>query len=456
MTALPASLNDTASVEAAYQQMRAEYIRRARGGDFAAWCALNGYFPAAHHLLLIDKLEAVLRGEITRLMIFMPPGSAKSTFASVLFPPFFLGIRRRKNIISASYSSRLAHRFGKKCRDLVASDLFREVFGFSISSTAKAADEWESEAAGEYTATSVGGSVTGRRADLALVDDPVKGRQEADSETVRDTAWGGWLSDWRTRLKPGGAFVYIGTRWHEDDPAGRILPEGYDGASGWITARDGERWYVLSIRAEAEEGDPLDRKPGEMLWPGGFAGDMLAREKKIQGQRNWDALYQQRPKPSDGGILKATYWRYWEGEMPRPSDISYTFLSVDTAYTEKDENDCSACTVWSVLENGFGPTRVLLRSSWEERLEFPALIDLIKDTHEHFKAQTIIVEAKASGLSVIQELRRRLRGGGSDPNRTVREVRPAGDKIARAHAVVPMLEAGAVFVRTKTDRDGEL
>ena len=136
-------------------------------------------------------------------------------------------------------------------------------FGSGLASDSSAKDEWETSVGGEFTATSVDGSVTGRRGDLILVDDPVKGRAEANSDTVRETAWTWWVSDLRTRLKPGGAIALIMTRWHEDDLAGRILPADYDGQSGSIQARDGEIWRVISIRAEAEAGDPLKRQPGQ-------------------------------------------------------------------------------------------------------------------------------------------------------------------------------------------------
>ncbi|CAL8974459.1 hypothetical protein RHODGE_RHODGE_03316 [Rhodoplanes serenus] len=552
----------------------AERRRRAKT-SFAAWCRLHGCEPAAHHRLLIQRLEAVERGEITRLMVFMPPGSAKSTYASVLFPPWYMGRRPGKNVITASYAQRLSRRFGKRCRNVVGSEHYAAVFGSGLADDAKAAEEWETAEGGEFTATSVDGSVTGRRGDLIEVDDPVKGRKDADSLTVRDTAWEWWRSDLRTRLKPGGAIVLImcmtgdtpvlmadgserdlrhirpgdavatyrdgslssatvlnwtrngldqiyeiktisgisvkanarhpflvcvggelkwirtkdllpgheivrvngasgkvsyappmgaksplrsadiaplttiksggqtafgrllatakqgalralstatkylqrstivflqsravsalfagirleamfapigvvscvsttatkaeksevysvttatlssdtqktqkphclrratsdftldavlkiepagveevfdvqidgtenfianglvshNTRWHEDDPAGRILPDGYDGESGWIKARDGELWYVLSIRAEAEAGDPLGRAPGEMLWPEWFTPGLLAQEKITQGARNWNALYQQRPAPEEGDYFRAEWLR---------------------------------------------------------------------------------------------------------------------------------------------------
>lgn len=341
------------------EDIRSERRRRARE-SLGAWCRLNGFSPARHHSLLIQKLEAVERGEIPRMIVCMPPGSAKSTYASVLFPPWFLGRNPRKNIITASYAQRLSRRFGKRCRNIVGGDQFEAVFGFSLADDAKAADEWEVETGGEYTATSVGGAVTGRRGDLILVDDPVKGRKEADSIVVRDATWDWWLSDLRTRLKPGGAIVLILTRWHEDDPAGRILPDGYDGRSGWVTGRDGEQWYVLSLRAEAEGDDPLGRAPGEMLWPEWFANGMLEREKTAQGPRNWNALYQQRPTAEEGHYFKREWLRYYDD---LPAKETLTFYGASDYAVTADGGDWTVHGVLALDPEG----RMYLADLWRKQ-----------------------------------------------------------------------------------------
>jgi predicted phage terminase large subunit-like protein len=282
-------------------------------GAFAS--EMLGVIPAEHHRLLIAELEAIERGENNRLMIFMPPGSAKSTYASIAFPPWYLGRNPAKSIITASYGQRLSMRFGRRCRNLVAHPRYGEIFGCGLAHDSSAKDEWETSVGGEFTATSVDGAVTGRRGDLILVDDPVKGRAEADSELVRETAWTWWVSDLRTRLKPGGAIVLIMTRWHEDDIAGRILPADYDGESGEIQARDGELWRVISLKAEAEAEDPLGRPIGAFLWPEWFRADELARNKIILGLRNWNALFQQRPSPEEGDFFKRE-WIRWYDKMP--------------------------------------------------------------------------------------------------------------------------------------------
>jgi predicted phage terminase large subunit-like protein len=260
--------------------------------------------PARHHRLLLTKLEAVERGEIPRLMIFMPPGSAKSTYASILFPPWFLGRNPERSVIGASYAGELAERFGRRVRNLVGSTEFKRVFGFGLSGDSAAAGRWETEKGGEYYAAGVDAAVAGRRADLGIIDDPVKGRAEADSQTIRDRIWDWYKADFWPRLKPGGRIVLIMTRWHEDDLAGRLIAEQ---ASG------GEAWEVLSLPAEARAGDPLGRVLGAPLWPEWFRPEMFAEAKR--DMRNWSALYQQEPTPESGDYFKAE-WIRWYDEAP--------------------------------------------------------------------------------------------------------------------------------------------
>jgi predicted phage terminase large subunit-like protein len=261
--------------------------------------------PAAHHRLLLEHLEAVDAGEIPRLMIFMPPGSAKSTYASILFPPWFLGRNPQRSVIGASHAGDLAERFGRRVRNLVGSSDFKRVFGFGLSGDNAAAGRWETERGGEYYAVGVDASVTGRRADLGIIDDPVKGRAEADSLTIRDRIWDWYKSDFWPRLKPGGRIVLIMTRWHEDDLAGRLIAEQESG---------GERWKVLSIAAEAKADDPLGRPLKAPLWPEWFRPEMFAEAKR--DIRNWSALYQQEPTPDSGDYFKQEWIRWYDTAPP--------------------------------------------------------------------------------------------------------------------------------------------
>jgi predicted phage terminase large subunit-like protein len=253
---------------------------------------LCGHEPAAHHAYIIERLEAVSRGEIDRLALFLPPGSAKSTYASVLFPPWFLARDPSKSIIAASHTLELAERWGRKVRNLVAEH--GPILGYGVSDDNKAAGRWETSASGEYYAAGVGGSITGRRADLALIDDPIRSREDADSALVRDKQWEWWKFDLRTRLKPGAGVVLIQTRWHEDDLAGRILKE------------EGDRWEVVSLPMEAMPSDLLGRPEGAPLWPEWYSQDM--RDEAKRDARLWSALYQQQPVPDTGDFFKAEWF----------------------------------------------------------------------------------------------------------------------------------------------------
>jgi predicted phage terminase large subunit-like protein len=288
----------------------AEAVRNAAREDFAQFIALvmPDIQPAEHHRLLIKKLEKVARDKIKRLMIFLPPGSAKSTYASILFPPWYMGRNPSHPVIAASHAKELAERFGRRVRNIVGSTVYKEIFGFGLSGDSGAAGRWETSRGGEYYAVGVDGSVTGRRAALGIIDDPVKGRAEADSPTVRAHAWEWYKSDFWTRLLPNAGLIYIGTRWHDDDLAGRLLEEAKAG---------GEEWHVVSIPAVAIEGrdDPLGRLPGERLWPEWFGEEVFAQAQR--DLRNWSALYQQEPMPESGDYFKREWIRWYETAPPR-------------------------------------------------------------------------------------------------------------------------------------------
>lgn len=298
---------------------------------------------AAHHRVLIEKLEAVERGDIRRLMVFMPPGSAKSTYASVVFPVWFMGRKKRRNVIVATYASDLARKIGRRARSIVRQATFTDVFGTSLSSESSAADEWALENENEFMGGGILSGITGNRADLIVIDDPIKGRQEADSEVIRSRTKAEFQDSILTRGKPGYRVVLIQTRWHEDDLAGSILPEDYDGASGPILCRDGETWEVLCIPAEARDGDPIGREPGQMLWPEWFASDHWPLYRA--NARTWSALYQQRPQPDEGTYFQRDWFRrYAIGELPRHLRI---YGTSDYAVTEAG-GDWTVLRLWGV------------------------------------------------------------------------------------------------------------
>lgn len=226
----------------------------------------------------------------------MPPGAAKSTYASILYAPWYFGRYPDHCIIAASHTAELAEKWGRRVRNLVGEHGL--VLGAGLAPDSQAAGRWETSAGGEYFAAGVGGAIAGRRADLVVIDDPVRSREDADSELIRDKTWDWYKSDIYTRLKPGGRIVLIQTRWHEDDLAGRLLAD---------MAKGGDQWEVISLPALAEENDPIGRALGEPLWPEWEDLEELARKRRAVGPREWSALYQQRPAPEEGDYFR-TGW----------------------------------------------------------------------------------------------------------------------------------------------------
>lgn len=331
--------------------------RRARVG-FPAFIEYLDIVPgmAAHHRLMCGELEAVERGEIDRLMLMLPPGSAKSTYASVLFPPWFLGRNPEMSVIAASHTAELAERFGRRVRNIVAGQEFKNVFGFGLSADSQAAGRWDTERGGEYYAAGVGGSVTGRRADLALIDDPVRSREDADSERGRESAWQWYVNDLLTRLKPGARQILVMTRWHEDDLGGRIL------------AREAHKWRVVKLPMIAVDNDPLGRKPGEMLWPEWFTADMI--EAARRDTRAWNSLYQQEPAPESGDYFKREWFRYYD-DAPTKLQI---YGASDYAITAKG-GDYTVHGVFGVDRTG----RIYVLDWWRQQTTSDVWVDAFLD-----------------------------------------------------------------------------
>jgi phage terminase large subunit-like protein len=316
---------------------------------------------AAHHKLLAEKLQAVETGEIQRLMIFMPPGSAKSTYGSVLFPAWFIGKKRGRNVVCASYNTELATNMGDNTRSVVSQTIYNEIFKAELSDSTNSKDNWKLKNGNTYYAGGLMSGITGRRADLVIVDDPIKGQTDADSQAVRDKVWKEWEASLKTRAGPNCRFVVIQTRWHEDDLSGRILPEGYKGESGQIACRDGQVWEVINLPAEAYlSDDPLGRKDGEMLWPEWFP---KTHWDQFRGSpRVWNALFQQRPSGDEGTEFRAEWFQgglldgvdlpptmYSAGEH---SDHLAIYMTSDHARRESSRSDYNVFRVWGVDSSG--------------------------------------------------------------------------------------------------------
>ena len=259
---------------------------------------------AEHHRLLLTKLDEVSKTRHGRLMVFMPPGSAKSTYASVVFPSRYLGEQGGRKVILASYGDDLARKMGRRTRSIVKQPRYAGIYKAGLASDSQAANEFALTNGSEYMACGILGGVTGHRANGIIIDDPIKGREQANSETVRQKTFDAYEDDLKTRLIPGGWIVIIQTRWHQDDLSGRILPENWNGESGKILCRDGNEWDVICLQAKCEvDNDPLGRARGEYLWPEWFDQKHWAQFE--QNVRTWAALYQQRPVPLDGDLTEA-------------------------------------------------------------------------------------------------------------------------------------------------------
>jgi predicted phage terminase large subunit-like protein len=302
--------------------LEARHVQQCRN-SLLAFCTevltAFGQTPARHHRKIIERLEALSRGEIERLMILAPPGSAKSTYVSQLFPAWFLAQHPGSAVIAASHTGELAERFGRRVRNLITEH--SGLLGYGLSADNAAAGRWETTDRSEYLAAGVSGAIAGRRADLVVIDDPIKSRQDADSGTVSSRTWDWWVNDVVPRLKPGGRVVLVQTRWAEADLGGRLEDE---------MATGGERWEILRLPMLAEINDPLGRVPGEMLWDDWFTPEMLVQAQR--DTRTWSALYQQRPLPEGGDYFK----REWLRSVPTlpPRSALRVFGASDYAVTD--------------------------------------------------------------------------------------------------------------------------
>lgn len=266
---------------------------------------------ADHHRLLLSKLEQLSNTKHGRLMVFMPPGSAKSTYASVVFPSHYLGAKPKRKVILASYGSGLARKMGRRTRSIINQARYSGIFKTGLTAESRAAEEFALTNGSEYMSGGILSGITGNRANGIIIDDPIKGREDAQSEVIREKTFDAYENDLKTRLIPGGWICLIQTRWHEDDLAGRILPEGWNGQSGKIMCRDGMEWEVICLQARCEVvDDPLGRERGEYLWPEWFDRQHWAQFEN--NPRMWASLFQQRPTPSDGDLFKPDMMTYVE------------------------------------------------------------------------------------------------------------------------------------------------
>lgn len=382
------------------------------------------YEQARHTALLIDHLEAVERGDIRRLAVFMPPRHSKSFHVSERFPAWNLGRNPSDQMILASYGAHLAERASRIVRNLLNDERwpFPHV---TVAADSAAVDRWATNKGGIVVAAGVGGAMTGFGANKLLIDDPVKGRAEADSETFRESTWNWYAEVARTRLMPKGSIVLCQTRWHEDDLAGRILNSA--GASDWT---------ILNLPALAEsEDDALGRASGDALWPEWFDRDALDEVRRDlsneMGGRAWLALYQQRPTADEGGQFKRAWFaERWDDDPQPPLRV----IAVDAAYKTGVMNDYSAIVAAGATATAF-PILDVRQGRWE----YPDLKREIIQAAEDIVPHAVLIEDTAAGQSVIQELRRSTR-------LPVVPIKVTASKEARAAAIAPLCEAGKVVL----------
>ena len=385
---------------------------------------LPSYTAAAHHHLIAEHLEAVERGEIDRLMITMPPRHGKSELASRRFPAWFLGRNRDKSIIAASYNSDLANDFGREVRNIVAGREYGCVFeGVTLRADSQAANRWHTDTGGVYVAAGVGTAVTGRGADVFLIDDPFKDQEEADSELRRQRVWDWYSAVAYTRLAPGGRIVLIQTRWHEDDLAGRLLEAQQQGK---------DRWEILDL--------PAIRGTGEALWPEFYPLEALNRIRANITPRHWSALYQQRPAPEEGDYFKREWFRTYDS---KPTHL-HIYGASDYAVTA----DGGDWTVHMVV--GVDPQdNIYVLDLWRQRTESDIWIDAFLDLVDVHKP---LMWAEEQG-QIIKSL-----GPFIDKRCQERKIYPAReqfvstkDKATRAQAIRGRAAMGKVYLPANKD-----
>ena len=383
----------------------------------------DNFIEGKHHRIIAEKLEKVARGEIKRLIINMPPRHSKSEFASYLMPAWFLGRNPKLKIIQATHNTELAVRFGRKVRDLIADPQYKDIFpATSLKEDNKSAGKWQTDVGGEYFAAGVGAAVTGRGADLFVIDDP-HSEQDALSESAFDHAYEWYTSGPRQRLQPGGSIIIVMTRWGKKDLTGRLIAaQGSD-----IMA---DQWEVVEF--------PAILPSGNALWPEFWEKDALLSIKASLPVQKWSAQWQQEPTNTESAIVKREWWQMWEKEEIPPCD--YILQSYDTAFSKKETADYSAITTWGVFKpDEGGPDNIVLLDAQRGRWNFPELKEKAYNEYEYWEPDMVLIEAKATGTPLIDELRLRgIPALGFSPGK-------GKDKITRMHMVAPLFEAGVVW-----------
>lgn len=392
-----------------------------------------GFIHGRHHAVMAKKFEGIAEGKIKRLIINMPPRHTKSEFASYLLPSWFLGRFPDKKVIQTSNTSDLAVGFGRKVRNLVGSEMYADVFpDVTLRQDSKSAGRWATNRNGEYFAIGVGGTVTGKGADLLIVDDP-HSEQEAASAlgnpAIYDSVYEWYTSGPRQRLQPGGAIVIVMTRWAERDLTGQVLKDA-------MKRNKEDEWEVIEFPAIMPSNNPL--------WPEFWSLDELLALREELPPSKWNAQYQQSPTGEEGAIVKREWWKIWPKDQPPRCD--YVIQSWDTAFTKSERADYNACTTWGVfcLDEDPNNVNIILLDSFKKRMEFPELKDAALEQYKIWQPDSFIVEAKAAGAPLIYELRKMgIPVQDYTPTRGTKYQR--NDKVARLNSVSDMFRSGKVW-----------
>ena len=387
------------------------------------------FIGGRHHDKMAESFERVARGELKRLIINMPPRHTKSEFASYLLPAWFLGKFPSKKIIQTSHTAELAVGFGRKVRNLVDTDTYHQIFpDLSLSADSKAAGRWNTSKGGDYFAIGVGGAVTGKGADLLIIDDPHSEQEAALAEInpdIYDKTYEWYTSGPRQRLQPGGAIVIVMTRWSKRDLTAQVIKSA--------AIRGGDEWEVVEFPALLPSGKPL--------WPEFWSLNELQALKEELPNSKWMAQYQQNPTGDQSAIVKREWWQEWEKEVP--PQCEFVLQAWDTAFEKTQRADYSACTTWGVFyqpdDNGIEQANIILLNAFRDRMEFPTLKRTAVEEYKAWEPDSIIIEKKASGAPLIYEMRAM--------GIPVQEFTPSrgNDKISRLNAVSDLFASGRVW-----------
>ena len=388
-----------------------------------------GFIHGRHHAVMAKKFEEIASGKLKRLIVNMPPRHTKSEFASYLLPAWFLGKYPNKKVIQCSNTAELAVGFGRKVRNLVDGEAYSKIFpNVSLRHDSKAAGRWATNAGGDYFAIGVGGTVTGKGADLLIIDDPHSEQEAAlaaNDPSIYDKVYEWFTSGPRQRLQPGGSIIVVMTRWGKRDLTGQVLKAEMQ--------RGGEEWDIIEF--------PAILPSGNSLWPEFWSLDELEALRNELPNSKWQAQYQQNPTSDTSAIVKREWWNIWDEESPPPCD--YTLMSWDTAFEKNNRADYSACTLWGVFEypdaTGTPQSNLMLLNAFRDRMEFPELKKRAIQEWKEWSPDSVIIEKKASGAPLIYELRAM--------GIPVQEYTPVrgNDKISRLNAVSDLFASGRVW-----------